>query len=248
MSAFDLTGKVAIVTGAASGIGEASVRLLKQAGATVLGADVARGADALVDVTDRAQVDHLVDDVVEEHGRLDAMCNVAGIMIDAHIAEVTDEQLDRLFAVNLRGVLYGCQAAVRAMRASGATGSIVNMASGAIDQPMPGVGLYAMAKAAIAMMTRTLATEVGGAGIRVNAIAPGFVVTGMTSRWFTGDDGTIDEPRRDAVTAMMAKGAPLGRVGAPEDIAHAVWYLVSDASSWMTGQILRPNGGVTMPW
>lgn len=246
MTAFDVSGKVAIVTGAASGIGQATARLLKEGGAIVVGADVQPGADVVMDVSDRAQVDALVGDVVKQHGRLDAMCNIAGIMIDTSIVDLTDEQLDRLFAVNLRGVLYGCQAAACAMKETG--GSIVNLASSAIDQPAAGVGLYAMAKAALTMMTKTLAMEVGKDGIRVNAVAPGFVITGMTGRWFTRDDGSVDEETRDRVTAMMAKGSPLGRVGHPDDVAHAIQFLVSDASSWMTGQILRPNGGVTMPW
>ncbi|HLG91532.1 MAG TPA: SDR family oxidoreductase, partial [Acidimicrobiales bacterium] len=134
----------------------------------------------------------------------------------------------------------------RQMVAQG-SGSIVNMSSGAIDTPAPGLVCYAMAKAAVAQLTKTLAVEVGRKGVRVNAIAPGFVVTGMTSRHFVRPDGTVDEKARQALLEMMASRAALGRVGEPNDVAYAVLYLASDASSFVTGQVLRPNGGVGMP-
>ena len=107
---------------------------------------------------------------------------------------------------------------------------------------------YAMAKAAVAQLTHTLATEVARNGVRVNAVAPGFVISGMTGRHFTNADGTVDEAKKAEVSEFMGSVAPLGRVGQPDDIAAAVLYLASDASSFMTGQILRPNGGVSMPW
>ena len=241
---FDLTGRVAIVTGAGSGIGRASAALLASRGATVVGADVT--GDPPVDVSRKEDVDALVDRTVADHGRLDVMANVAGVMLDSSVADLTEPDLDRIIGVNLKGVLFGCQAAARVMVEQG-SGSIVNMASGAIDTPAPNIAAYAMTKAAVAQLTKSLAVEIGARGVRVNAIAPGYVLTWMTARRFTKPDGTVDEAMKEAVAGHMAQMAPLGRVGDPIDIAYAVLYLASDASSFMTGQILRPNGGIAMP-
>ncbi len=256
MDAFDLSGRVAIVTGAASGIGRASAERLAEAGAAVVCADrdadgatitaehirgTGRTAEVVpLDVSSRDEVDALVAGVVERHGRLDVMANVAGIIQRSLVVETEEADLDRVLAVNLKGVFFGCQAAARVMVGAG-TGSIVNMASAAIDQPAPGLVGYGMAKAALVQLTKTLAMEVGPQGVRVNAVAPGFIVTAMTSR---GDDAEAQEE----FNARMAKGTPLRSVGEPDDIAYAVLYLASDASKFMTGQILRPNGGVAMPW
>ena len=257
MDAFDLTGRVAVVTGAASGIGRASAERLAEAGATVVCADrdvdgatvtadrveSAGGvADVIgVDVTDGEQVDALVAVSVDRHGRLDVMANVAGIMHRSTVLETTDADLDRVLAVNLKGVFHGCQAAARVMVEQG-SGSIVNMASAAVDQPAPGLACYGMAKAALVQLTKVLATEVGPQGVRVNAVAPGFIDTNMTL-------GQIpDEEAKAALADRMSRGTPLRAVGEADDIAYAVLYLASDASKFMTGQILRPNGGVAMPW
>jgi 3-oxoacyl-[acyl-carrier protein] reductase len=263
LSAFALDGRVAVVTGAASGIGRASAMLLGAAGAAVLCADVdgdgaqstARqieesGTRALarqVDVTVPGAVDAVVDEALSVLGRLDVMANVAGIIVQSPVVDFDDDALERVLAVNLMGVFRGCRAAARAMSAQG-SGSIVNMASAAIDAPTPGLAGYGMAKAAVVQLTRVLASEMGPLGVRVNAVAPGFVETAMTSRHFTAADGTVDEPHRSAVLGAVARTTPLRTVGQPEDVAHAVLYLASDASRFVTGQILRPNGGVAMPW
>jgi 3-oxoacyl-[acyl-carrier protein] reductase len=260
LDAFDQTGKVALVTGAASGIGRATAVMLAAVGATVVCADIdAGGANATasaiggaatgrrLDVTDASDVDAAVAEAVDTHGKLDVMANVAGIIVMGKVVDLTDEDLDRVFAVNLRGVYHGCRAAARVMTAQG-SGSIVNMASGAIDTPSPTLAGYAMTKAAVAQLTKILALEVAKSGVRVNAIAPGFVVTAMTGRHYTRADGTIDEAARDATLARMSKTTPLGDVGRPDDVAYAVLYLCSDAARFVTGQILRPNGGVAMPW
>lgn len=261
--AFDLDGRVAVITGAGSGIGRASARLLAAAGAAVVCADVNRaaaektatelgesGAHAVgagVDVSRRAEVDDLVASAVAEFGRLDVMGNIAGIVERTPALDTDDDEFDRVLGINLKGVLYGCQAAARVMIEHGG-GSIINMASGAIDAPVGNLTSYAVSKAGVAQLSRNLAVEWGPRGVRVNAVAPGFIITGMTGRNFTSADGTVDEERKAATLGPMAKASPLGLVGEPEDVAMAVLYLACDASRFVTGQILRPNGGVGMPW
>ena len=260
---FDLSGRVAVVTGAASGIGRASALRLGEAGAHVVCADLdedgalatteritGAGGSATpgpVDVTSKDGVDRLVADTVSEFGRLDVMANVAGIIITNQVVDVSEEELDKVLAVNMKGVFFGCQAAARQMIEQ-KSGSIVNMASAAIDAPAPNLVSYAMAKAAITQLTRNLATEVGRDGVRVNAVAPGFVMTEMTTRHFTDEAGNVDPGAKAEVESRMSRGVALRRVGEPDDIAWAVLYLASDASSFMTGQIVRPNGGAAMPW
>ncbi|MFI8214145.1 SDR family NAD(P)-dependent oxidoreductase [Streptomyces sp. NPDC085932] len=250
--AYDLTGRTAFVTGAASGIGRASALLLAEAGATVHCADrdpeglhataalIEAGGGTvrtlLLDVTDRAGLRQ----AVTSCERLDVLAAVAGIMHSSPVLETRDEDLDRVLAVNFKGVLYACQEAARLMIARGTPGSIVTMASGAVDTGAPGLLCYGAAKAAVVQLTRTLATEVGRYGIRVNAVAPGWIRTPMTDRHDNGAQARTE--------AAMARMSPLGRVGEPEDVAHAVLHLASDASAFTTGQILRPNGGVAMPW
>ncbi|MET8785896.1 MULTISPECIES: SDR family NAD(P)-dependent oxidoreductase [unclassified Streptomyces] len=251
VTAYDLSGRTAFVTGAAGGIGRASAVLLAEAGATVHCAD--RDAPGLhetatlikdrggaahthhLDVTDRAHLRR----AVASCERLDTMAAVAGIMHSSPVLETRDEDLDRVLAVNFKGVLHACQEAALRMIADGTRGSIVTMASSAVDTGGPGLLCYGVAKAAVVQMTKTLAAEVGRHGIRVNAVAPGWIRTPMTARHGDG---------RAQTEAFMTRLSPLGRVGEPEDVAHAVLYLASDAASFTTGQILRPNGGVAMPW
>ncbi|GGT43708.1 SDR family NAD(P)-dependent oxidoreductase [Streptomyces purpureus] len=252
LSAYDLTGRTAFVTGAASGIGRASAVLLARAGAHVHCADrdeeglagtgeliAEQGGTArlhLLDVTDRAALTS----AVAAAGPLHVMAAVAGVMHSSTVLETRDEDLDRVFAVNFKGVLHACQAAARAMIDAQIRGSLVTMASGAVDAANAGLLCYSAAKAAVVQLTKTLATELGPYGIRVNAVAPGWIRTPMTDRHSAELQQRIEE--------TMVRVSPLGRVGEPEDVAHAVLHLASDASSFTTGQILRPNGGVTMPW
>jgi 3-oxoacyl-[acyl-carrier protein] reductase len=260
---FDLSGRSAVVTGAGSGIGRATAQVLAAAGASVMCGDIdlpaaekvaagigESGGKALAqraDIAVKADVDALVDRAVSEFGRLDVMCNIAGIAADGVIADATEDALDRAITINIKGTIYGCQAAIRVMVPQG-SGSIINVSSAAIDAPAPAYGIYAMTKAAVAQVTKTLALEVGRHGIRVNTIAPGFTVTAFTSRHLYEPDGTMNQEKYDAFIEQMQKLSPLKRVGEPEDQAYLILYLASDASKFSTGNIWRANGGQAMVW
>jgi 3-oxoacyl-[acyl-carrier protein] reductase len=260
---FDLTDRVAVLTGVGSGIGKATASLLAQAGATIVGGDIdeagaqatadeikSDGGSALVrrvDVTQRADVDALVDLAASEHGRVDIVGNIAGVPHNKLVAECTDEEFERILAINLKSVFYGCQAAIRHMIPQG-SGCIVNIASGAIDTPAPTLACYGMTKAAVTMLTKTLATEVGRHGIRVNAIAPGMILTNFSRHNFVDEQGNVVPEKLEQYHKRAGAMAPLGRSGEAQDVARSFLYLVSDASAFITGQIERPNGGVSMPW
>jgi 3-oxoacyl-[acyl-carrier protein] reductase len=255
---FRVDGRNAIVTGAGSGLGQAIAIRLARAGASVICADVVRalavetaeviqqeGGKArpvVIDVTNREQVEELVGSV----DQLDIMCNNAAIINDLAVVDVPESELDRIFAVNLKGVFFGCQEAARSMVERG-RGSIINMSSASIDVPFPNNVCYAMSKAAVSQLTKTLAVEVASKGVRVNAIAPGPVDTRITSRHYVGPDGTVNEERHLAVIESIRKMVPMGVMGVADDMAYAALYLASDASRFMTGQTLRPNGGIAMP-
>jgi 3-oxoacyl-[acyl-carrier protein] reductase len=260
-AAFDLTGQTALVTGAGSGIGRTTAEVLAAAGATVVCADVnlpraAESAEQIVgdggsaesvqlDVADRDAFIDIVAGIVARHDHLNVLCNIAGIMIDSSIIDLSPDEFDRILSVNLKGVLYGCQAAGKVMVEQGA-GSIINMASAAVLAPSPGIGPYAICKAGVAQLTQSMAVEVGKHGVRVNTVAPGFIPTNMTARYYTNPDGSINEETKAAMLTPMAKMSPLRRVGLTTDIGYCVLYLASDASSFVTGQLLSPNGGVAM--
>jgi 3-oxoacyl-[acyl-carrier protein] reductase len=260
--AFDLSGRTAVIAGAASDIGAAIALRLAAAGANVALGDIdesrmeatesalAKAESGVLslrtDVTRRADLEALVQRAVGAFGRIDVMANLAGTIHDGPVVETEEADLDRVLAVNLKGVYFGCQVAVSAMVEQG-SGSIVNMASIAGLAPFPELSCYSISKAGIIALTKVLATEVGSSGIRVNAIAPGFVEGGMTARFSRRPDGTVDDEKMEAERVRWRRYSPLRMTGQPEDIANAALFLASDASRYLTGQVLHPNGGAFMP-
>ena len=232
----DLAGRVALVTGGASGIGAACVDLLRQRGATVVAADLAAGEDVVAcDVTDEAAVDALVASIVEEHGRIDLAANVAGTSGTwAEVADTTTEDWRRTMSVNLDGVFFCLRAELRAMRAAG-RGSIVNVASAAGRMGVPGLADYSASKHGVIGLTRSAAAEVARRGIRVNAVLPGSVRTPMLRAFAGGDEAALEK---------MGARSPMGRLGEPEEVAEAVVWLLGDGASYVTGSCVSPDGGV----
>jgi 3-oxoacyl-[acyl-carrier protein] reductase len=254
---FSLDGRGAVVVGAASGIGRQAAITFAQAGARLIIADqnaagleetraLAGGGEIVVlDVRDRAQVQALGDQAARGGG-VEVWANVAGFIANFPVVEATEEAIDRLLAVNLKGTYWGCAAAARLMVPQG-RGSIINISSAAADFPSPGLSAYGMTKAAVNMLTRNLAQEVAPHGVRANAVAPGYIDTPFVTYRFRDAEGRLDEAKRDQTFVTRAANTPLRRIGRPDDVAMAMLYLASDASSFVTGQVLRPNGGAAMP-
>ena len=260
-AAFSLRDRVAVVTGAASGIGREAARVLAQAGARIVGADI--NAEDLaetgriiageggwfsghhVDISDKAAVEALADDAVAEAGALDIWINCAAISPLHTILETDPEVAGRTIAINLQGTYWGCMAAGRVMGGRGG-GTIINISSAGGAKPVPNLAIYGMTKAAVNSLTWTAAAEFGPLGIRVNAIAPGWIETPAVTALYRDEAGQIDKAKREMVFADMAASAPIGRVGHVSDIAYALVYLASPAGSFVTGQVLRVNGGESM--
>ncbi len=248
---FDVTGQVALVTGAARGLGRAVSLALAHAGADVaLGLrDVTRDAGVVAeieamgrramplqcDVSDVGQVRATVDDVVERFGRLDILVNNAGVAPENPAERVVEEDFDQTLAVNLKGTFFACQAAGRVMIGQGG-GRIVNMGSQAGAVALPGESVYCMTKAAIAHLTRCLAVEWGPHGINVNCVAPTFIRTPGTEEALADPDFEAD---------VVERIAALHRIGEPMDVAGAVLYLCSPAAALVTGHTLMVDGGWT---
>jgi NAD(P)-dependent dehydrogenase (short-subunit alcohol dehydrogenase family) len=249
----DFSGKVALVTGAAAGMGLATAWAFAEAGAAVVLADhredavkatadklVAAGRKALAvrcDVSNEAQVSAMVDRTVAEFGRLDAAFNNAGVMAKlAPTAESTLEEWDRVIDINLRGVWACMKYEIRQMKKQGG-GAIVNNASVGALTGNPGIASYIASKHGVVGLTRTAALEYVKHGIRVNAVNPGLIDTQIARDVVEGNE---------AAYAEMEKNIPIGRAGRPEEIASAVLWLCSPGASYVVGHALTVDGGMTV--
>jgi NAD(P)-dependent dehydrogenase (short-subunit alcohol dehydrogenase family) len=251
--------RVAVVTGAGSGIGAAIALELSRRGFTVVVTDIdvasaqatserleGEGWSHGLDVTDAGAVSRLADAVVDRHGRLDAWASNAGISHMARFTEVTEADLDRTLAVNLKGVFVCGQAAARTMRRLGRGGVIVNTASMAGKQGrVPFLSDYVASKFGVVGLTQAMAYELAADGIRVNCVCPGFVATAMQSRELEWE-AELRGVRVEEVEQMWVADTPMGRLEQPEDVARAVAFLVSADAGFITGEALAVNGGAFM--
>ncbi|MFH1462487.1 MAG: SDR family NAD(P)-dependent oxidoreductase [bacterium] len=250
-SLLDLTGKVAVVTGARRGMGKSHALLLAKAGAKVVVSDVSEEecqavvekieknkGEALAvkcDVTKKQEVDNMIRLVLEKWGRIDILVNNAGIVEFKPFLDLTEEEWDRTLDINLKGYFLCAQAAAREM-AKQKEGVIVNVASvemGQVGGGMPGIVHYCASKGGVVAMTEALAVEFAPFNIRVNAIAPGAIDTPMA-------EATKQDPK--VLEGVLAK-VPMKRMGRPEEVSNLILFLASDASSYMTGSTVVIDGG-----
>jgi NAD(P)-dependent dehydrogenase (short-subunit alcohol dehydrogenase family) len=246
-----LSGKVCVVTGAGSGIGRATAVRFAEEGARVTCVDIdAEAADATAqqigkdassvraDVSDHAQVTAYTDETVERWGTLDVVFNNAGVNLPGVFHEQTDEVIDRTLAVNIKGVMFGCRAAIPHMLRAG-RGSIINTSSvnGLVAEPF--LSVYAASKGAVIMFSKGIALDYVKQGIRCNAIAPGWVDTPINYAHAELLGGL------DKVYASIDSFQPIGRPGDPREIANCALFLASDESSFVTGSVLVADGAMT---
>jgi 3-oxoacyl-[acyl-carrier protein] reductase len=236
--------KVTIITGASQGIGRAIAEFVAEKGSHVAVFDVADAAETIraveacgrkgifrkVDVSDLREIREAVEAVTKEMGGIDNLVNNAGITKDKSLAMMTEEEWDRVIRINLKGVFNCTKTVIRHLLKKG--GSIVNIASIAGLMGNPGQANYAASKAGVIGFTKSIAKEYGKKGIRVNAVAPGFIRTDMTT--------ALDEKYGET----MAQGVPLRRAGEPIEVARVVYFLLSDYSSYITGEVINVSGGL----
>ncbi|WP_433502626.1 SDR family NAD(P)-dependent oxidoreductase [Pseudonocardia halophobica] len=227
-------GRVVVITGAASGIGASTAEVFRDQGATVVGWDLSGTKEAgPLDLTDAAATKAAAEAVVAEHGRVDALVNCAGIITDNLPVEKTDPaDFRRTYEVNVGGIVHAAQALYPAL--AEARGAIVNVASQAALVCLPHQSAYSASKGAVAALTRSMAIDWAEAGIRVNAVCPGFTLTPMAKQQMT--------PELDAA---VSRRVPLGRMFEPEEIGQVIAFLASSASSAVTGVVMPVDGGWT---
>jgi 3-oxoacyl-[acyl-carrier protein] reductase len=243
-----LQGKVAIITGAAQGIGHATARKFLDEGAKVVACDISKASiDAaqaslssygavegvVVDVTVREQIDAMTAAAVQRHGRIDVLVNNAGITLDARLQKMTEDQFERVIAVNLKGT-YNCAQAVLDTMIKQGSGVILNASSVVGIYGNFGQTNYAASKFGVIGFVKTWARELGPKGIRCNAVAPGFVATHILD--------TIPEK----VLEQLKERVPLRRLGTPQDIANVYAFLASDEASYINGAVIEVSGGLTV--
>ena len=242
----ELDGKVAVITGAGSGMGRSSSQVFVREGAQVLAADISGGeeetaaslGDAVVpfrvDVTQEDQVEAMFAAAIDAFGRVDAVLNVAGIGGAEPVHKITMAEYDRIMDVDLRGVLLGTKHGIRAMRGNGG-GSIVNWSSiGGLNASDMPTSVYSAAKAGVIAFTKAAAVEYGAKGIRANALCPGLIVTELS-----GGQAAIDS------FPQLVEGAAMKRAGQPEEVAEVACFLASDRASFVNGAIIPVDGGNT---
>jgi NAD(P)-dependent dehydrogenase (short-subunit alcohol dehydrogenase family) len=243
----DFAGKVAIVTGAASGIGRAVTERLAERGASVVAVDVSpvvhdlageRVAAVEGDASVTATAERAAETAAQRFGRIDILVNNAGHIVWKTVADTTEEEWDRVMAVNVKSMFLFCRAVLPAMLARGG-GAIVNTASISGLIGLPGQAAYAASKGAVVQLTRQLAVDYGGANIRVNAVAPGAVAT----RFLLDFVDSLDDP--EGVADGIKASHPLKRFAEPEEVAESILFLASDAAAFTTGTILGVDGGYT---
>ncbi|MEI7591858.1 MAG: SDR family NAD(P)-dependent oxidoreductase [Actinomycetes bacterium] len=232
-----INDNVALITGGASGLGEACAQRFAAEGAIVITVDLASSADHVADVCDENAMRNVVESIVAKHGRLDTLVNCAGVAGGGpvHLLDITE--WNRVLSINLTGTFVSCKQALQPMLAQG-SGSIINVASVEGIEGTEGGSTYNASKAGVVMLTKNLAIDYGRSGIRANCICPGFIQTPMLS-------SVLDSPGMEIYRDRIRDEHKLGRFGRPDEIASAALFLASDDASFVTGHSLVVDGGYT---